>query len=161
MRCVKVCEPCEVQGGSVMLTAAVLPGAACEVLETWNEQAGDEGVRRPLVQVSARDLDRIGAREGDLLFLSHPGWWHGGLRGAHVRAGAPGGRGAPLEDVGISEAGPADTSGDTSELAPEAAPGDTPEAAPGDTPGQVRVPEWLLGWIRREPGTRVRLERIL
>lgn len=137
MRRFKGGEPCEGQGGSITLTAAVLPGAAREELETWNEQAGDEGVRRPAVQIAAGDLARLGAREGDLLFLSHPSWWHGGLRGAHVRVGSL------AEEPG----------GDASWATPEA----TPKAAPG----QVRVPAWLLARVRREPGTPVRLERIL
>ncbi len=38
------------------------------------------------VALAPTDLARIGAVSGDLLFVSHPSRWHGGLRGTHVRA---------------------------------------------------------------------------
>jgi SSS family solute:Na+ symporter len=38
------------------------------------------------VALAPVDLARVGAVPGDLLFVSHPSRWHGGLRGTHVRA---------------------------------------------------------------------------
>lgn len=100
MRRFKGGEPSEGEGASLLFLAAVQSmgavGAAVDVEasaeeDPWTEEVSKEGVRRPIVQLAEEDLARLGARPGDLLFVSHPGWWHGGIRGAHVRAGASGG----------------------------------------------------------------------
>ena len=39
------------------------------------------------VLVPAQALERMAARTGDILYVSDPRWWFGGLRSVHVRAG--------------------------------------------------------------------------
>lgn len=155
-------QPSEGRGESILLEAALLPepeekeaeeqmakdqvakereaddpvtdahgaprGARRSEDEDWSLEVGEEGVLLPTAELSATDLAHLGARPGDLLFVSHPGWWHGGLRGAHVRAGEPG-------------------------LAPA-------DALPG-SPGKVRVQASVLKAIRRQPGSRTRVEKLL
>jgi SSS family solute:Na+ symporter len=120
-------EPVEgvegLEGGDALGEAAARTGGSGVVdveAEAWTEEVGKEGVRRPIVRLSEGDLALLGAREGDLLFVSHPSWWHGGLMGAHVRAGAAFGRS-----------------------------------------GQILLPMGVLGRLRRRPGQKVRVERIL
>jgi len=97
--------PNETPGRPVTLVATVLP--PCGVSEPdgddewWSPESEDDtGVRppevRPEVRLSASALNTLAAEPGDLLFVSHPRWWYGGLRGAHVRAGEPCDEGARL-----------------------------------------------------------------
>ena len=43
----------------------------------------------PIVRCSQQDMDRMKAKEGDLLYVSDSRWWLGGLRSSHCRAGTP------------------------------------------------------------------------
>jgi SSS family solute:Na+ symporter len=93
----KGAPPNEAPGRPVVLVAAVLspdespPVQADE--EWWSPDEDDSGVQapevRPEVRLPASAMETLAAEPGDLLFVSHPRWWYGGLRGAHVRAGAP------------------------------------------------------------------------
>jgi len=97
-------------------------------------QAGMPGPERIAVRLSEADQSRLGASPGDLLFVSHPGWWHGGLLGVHARL------------VGES---------------PGAQPHSSPFAVAGEEPGRIQLPQWVLGRLRVSPGRLVRVELIL
>lgn len=42
-----------------------------------------------IVRLGTADMQRLKAREGDLLFVGNARWWLGGLRSLHCRAGTP------------------------------------------------------------------------
>ena len=42
-----------------------------------------------IVRLSPKEMDRLKANEGDLLYVSDARWWLGGLRSMHCRAGKP------------------------------------------------------------------------
>jgi len=90
--------PNETPGRPVTLKAAVLPAqeaAGGDDEDPWwsPDPADAAGAHRPEarpeVRLPASALQTLAADPGDLLFVSHPRWWYGGLRGAHVRAGEP------------------------------------------------------------------------
>ncbi|MFH2009538.1 MAG: sodium/solute symporter [bacterium] len=91
MRQYKGSEPNETPSRPVLLQVAILPGTdEPEEPEEWGLSPEDRHcVRRSVVRLSAEALTELASRPGDLLFVAHPGWWHGGLRGAHVEAGEP------------------------------------------------------------------------
>ena len=62
----------------------------------------DESVPFGLISVSPSAMERMKAREGDLVYMTDSRWWLGGLRSNHVKLAAP--RGATPESVAMSKA---------------------------------------------------------
>ncbi len=90
--------PNETPGRPVILVASVLPAEKDTGMkgddDWWLPDPEDPtgGHRRPVrpsVRLPADALQTLAAEPGDLLFVSHPRWWYGGLRGAHALAGEP------------------------------------------------------------------------
>jgi SSS family solute:Na+ symporter len=62
----------------------------------------DESVPAGLVAVTPAMMERLKAREGDLVYMADSRWWLGGLRSNHVKLTAP--RAAGTESVVLSRA---------------------------------------------------------
>jgi len=62
----------------------------------------DESLPAGMVAVTLRMMERMKAREGDLVYMTDSRWWLGGLRSNHVKLAAP--RGATPESVAMSKA---------------------------------------------------------
>jgi hypothetical protein len=54
-----------------------------------------------LLHLPSEAMERLRVREGDLLYIADAGWYFGGLRSAHVKAGAavPGARAQLRRDI--------------------------------------------------------------
>jgi len=76
-------EPNEAPGEKVR--PAVKVGETKEQVQ-W---VGGVEVRRQTIRLDEGAMERMAARPGDLLFISNPAWWHGGLRATHAVAGEP------------------------------------------------------------------------
>ena len=76
-------EPNEVPGEKVRPVVNV-----GKTVEQVRDVGGSE-IRWHEIKLDKEAMDKMAARPGDLLFISNPGWWHGGLWATHVAAGEP------------------------------------------------------------------------
>ena len=66
------------------------PGKKARLTIALDPTVADEA-ERAVAYVPQAALDTMAAEPGDLLYVSDPRWWFGGLRSVHVKAAEPGG----------------------------------------------------------------------